>query len=80
MPSDFYNVKRRHSTIGYMSPMEFEMQFWPSLGQLRGAHGMFIFDRPVMSPRFLRSPRICLSISRLILTSRARLIRSALIA
>jgi putative transposase len=22
----FYNVKRRHSTIGYMSPMEFEMQ------------------------------------------------------
>jgi putative transposase len=22
----FYNAKRRHSTIGYMSPMEFEMQ------------------------------------------------------
>jgi len=22
----FYNVKRRHSTIGYMSPAEFEMQ------------------------------------------------------
>jgi transposase InsO family protein len=22
----FYNVKRRHSTIGYRSPMEFEMQ------------------------------------------------------
>jgi putative transposase len=22
----FYNVKRRHSTIGYMSPMEFERQ------------------------------------------------------
>jgi putative transposase len=22
----FYNVKRRRSTIGYMSPMEFEMQ------------------------------------------------------
>jgi transposase InsO family protein len=22
----FYNVKRRHSTIGYMSPLEFEMQ------------------------------------------------------
>jgi len=22
----FYNVKRRHSTIGYMSPVEFEMQ------------------------------------------------------
>jgi hypothetical protein len=79
MPPDFYNVKRRPSTIGY-SPMEFEMQFWLSLGQLRGAHGMFIFDRPVTSPRFLRSPRICLSISRLILTSRARLIRSALIA
>jgi transposase InsO family protein len=22
----FYNTKRRHSTIGYMSPMEFEMK------------------------------------------------------
>ena len=22
----FYNLKRRHSTIGYLSPMEFEMQ------------------------------------------------------
>jgi putative transposase len=22
----FYNAKRRHSTIGYKSPMEFEMQ------------------------------------------------------
>ncbi len=22
----FYNAKRRHSTIGYRSPMEFEMQ------------------------------------------------------
>ena len=22
----FYNAKRRHSTIGYMSPVEFEMQ------------------------------------------------------
>jgi putative transposase len=22
----FYNVKRRHSTIGYMSPVEFEMK------------------------------------------------------
>ena len=22
----FYNAKHRHSTIGYMSPMEFEMQ------------------------------------------------------
>jgi putative transposase len=22
----FYNAKRRHSTIGYMSPMEFERQ------------------------------------------------------
>jgi putative transposase len=22
----FYNPKRRHSTIGYMSPMEFEMK------------------------------------------------------
>ena len=22
----FYNVKRRHSKIGYLSPMEFEMQ------------------------------------------------------
>jgi Integrase core domain len=22
----FYNVKRRHSTIGYMSPAEFEMK------------------------------------------------------
>ena len=22
----FYNAKRRHSTIGYMSPMEFEVQ------------------------------------------------------
>jgi putative transposase len=22
----FYNPKRRHSTIGYMSPLEFEMQ------------------------------------------------------
>ena len=22
----FYNAKRRHSTIGYMSPTEFEMQ------------------------------------------------------
>ncbi len=22
----FYNVRRRHSTIGYMSPMEFERQ------------------------------------------------------
>jgi putative transposase len=22
----FYNVKRRHSTIGYMSPMEFELK------------------------------------------------------
>ena len=22
----FYNIKRRHSTIGYMSPMEFEMK------------------------------------------------------
>ena len=22
----FYNPKRRHSTIGYLSPMEFEMQ------------------------------------------------------
>jgi Integrase core domain len=24
----FYNVKRRHSTIGYMSPMEFEMRYY----------------------------------------------------
>jgi putative transposase len=24
----FYNNKRRHSTIGYMSPMEFERQAW----------------------------------------------------
>jgi putative transposase len=22
----FYNLKRRHSTIGYMSPVEFEMK------------------------------------------------------
>jgi len=22
----FYNAKRRHSTVGYISPMEFEMQ------------------------------------------------------
>jgi putative transposase len=22
----FYNTKRRHSTIGYLSPMEFEMK------------------------------------------------------
>ena len=22
----FYNVRRRHSTIGYISPMEFELQ------------------------------------------------------
>lgn len=26
----YYNTKRRHSAIGYMSPMEYERRFWGS--------------------------------------------------
>jgi Integrase core domain len=29
----FYNAKRRHSTIGYISPMEFEAQAELALGR-----------------------------------------------
>jgi len=40
----------------------------------------FILARPMTRPRFLSSPRIWFSRSRLILTSKARLTRRALIA
>src|ERR1700730_6177185 len=50
------------------------------LNQLLGSHGEDVeLGAPVTRPRFLRRPRIWFSRSRLILTSNARLARSALI-
>src|SRR5260370_10158164 len=48
----FYNPKRRHSTIGYLSPVEFEMQAglaYAGVNQNRGMpHGLLhAFARPL---------------------------------
>ncbi len=30
----FYNSRRRHSTLGYLSPLDFEQQYWQNLTQV----------------------------------------------
>jgi putative transposase len=39
----FYNPKRRHSTIGYLSPVEFEMQAGLALERMGATH--FLMER-----------------------------------